>query len=66
MRALTRKDRYCLRLFRKEFGGYYVKVRTYALWGFEFWETDLASEEYPAWADIDCGALGYTDWKPSI
>lgn len=40
-----------------------VLYQEYRLFGVRVWRTKLDEEEVPAWALIEAGALGSTDWR---
>ena len=44
-------------------GGTQILYRRYKIFGKCIWKTEIDREEYPAWAAIQAGCLGSTDWK---
>lgn len=48
---------------RREFGGVQRLERHWMVFGVCVWVTTLDEEEYPAWAGIARGTLGYSDWQ---
>jgi hypothetical protein len=48
---------------RTEFSAIQVLLREWRLGGLTVFTEEIDREEVPAWALIQVGALGYTDWR---
>jgi len=60
---LTSSTKVLFYRYRKDFGGVQRLVRVWRLFGMKVWTTVIDEEEVPAWADIESGALGSTNWR---
>jgi|JI9StandDraft_2_1071091.scaffolds.fasta_scaffold303453_1 hypothetical protein len=48
---------------RTEFGGIQKLLKEWRLFGIKVWTAVLDEETVPAWAEIEIGALGSTEWR---
>jgi hypothetical protein len=55
-----------LQTSRKKFGGHVVLIRRFKIFGFVILTFEIEREEYPSWAAIQKGALGYTEWTSKL
>ena len=60
---LTTTMRVQRRSYRKEFGGFQQLLKEWRLFGVNVWTTEVDREDVPAWAEIQLGALGSTEWR---
>jgi hypothetical protein len=47
----------------RRFGGTQYLLRQWRVFGVLVWTQVVDTEEVPAWAEIQLGALGSTDWR---